>query len=211
LLWSQRDGQWKNQLEEGEVFMASRVSTLRSHSSSDYWPPELSDEPADLDGGSGRRARQPPRRRRGLRTLLTFCIGIAATLGWQSYGDAAREMIANMSPQLGWLAPQAVAATPAAPEPAAPAVPAFPAPDPQLLKATTLGLAAVRQSIDQLGAQLVANQRQMASEIAKLQATDQDILQKITPPPQAAAAAPRPPARKPVSLTPPPAPSAAAH
>ena len=191
--------------------MASRVSTLRSHSSSDYWPPELSDEPADLDGGSGRRSRQPPRRRRGLRTLLTFCVGIAATLGWQSYGDAAREMIANMSPQLGWLAPQAVAATPAAPETAAPAVPAFPAPDPQLLKATTLGLAAVRQSIDQLGAQLVANQRQMASEIAKLQATDQDILQKITPPPQAAAAAPRPPARKPVSLTPPPAPSAAAH
>jgi len=121
-------------------------------------------------------------------------------------------MIANMSPQLGWLAPQAVAATPAAPETAAPAVPAFPAPDPQLLKATTLGLAAVRQSIDQLGAQIVANQRQIASEIAKLQAADQDILQKITPPPpQAAAPAPRPPARKPVSLTPPPSPSAAAH
>ena len=25
--------------------------------------------------------------------LITFCIGVAATLGWQSYGDAAREMI----------------------------------------------------------------------------------------------------------------------
>ncbi len=52
------------------------------------------------------------------RFLVTFCIGVAATLAWLSYGDAAREMIASSSPQLGWLAPQA-----AAPQPAAPAAP----------------------------------------------------------------------------------------
>ena len=43
------------------------------------------------------------------RFLIAFCLGIAATLGWQSYGDAAREMIANSSEQLGWLAPAPVA------------------------------------------------------------------------------------------------------
>jgi hypothetical protein len=41
------------------------------------------------------------------RFLVIFCSGVAATLAWQSYGDAAREMIANSYPQLSWLAPQA--------------------------------------------------------------------------------------------------------
>ncbi len=33
------------------------------------------------------------------RFLITFCSGIAATLAWQSYGDAPRKMIANSSAQ----------------------------------------------------------------------------------------------------------------
>ena len=40
------------------------------------------------------------------RFLITFCSGIAATLAWQWYGDAAREMIAKSYPQLGRLAPR---------------------------------------------------------------------------------------------------------
>jgi hypothetical protein len=48
-------------------------------------------------------------RRRAPRAIfrfsIAFCLGIAATLGWQSYGDVAKEMIANWSEQLGWLAP----------------------------------------------------------------------------------------------------------
>jgi hypothetical protein len=40
------------------------------------------------------------------RFLIAFCTGVATTLLWQSYGDAAREMIANVHPQLGWLAPR---------------------------------------------------------------------------------------------------------
>jgi hypothetical protein len=58
-----------------------------------------------------------------------------------------------------------------------------------------LGLAAVRQSVDQLAAQFVASQQQMASHITKLQAAEQDILDKINSaprPPQAAT-----PTRKP--------------
>src|SRR6266536_1192705 len=84
------------------------------------------------------------------RLLITFCIGIAATLAWQSYGDAARKMIANSSPQLSWLAPQdAPAQTP--PNMVAPAAPS---PDQQQLNAMSLSLFAMRQSLDQFAAQL---------------------------------------------------------
>src|SRR5215472_2146470 len=83
------------------------------------------------------------------RFLVTFCIGVAATLAWLSYGDAARNMIASSSPQLGWLAPQ-----PAAPQAAPPAGLPSDQQQQQQLNAISLGLAAMRQSVDQLAAQL---------------------------------------------------------
>src|SRR5215471_12899378 len=59
-----------------------------------------------------------------LRRLTRFCIavliGVGATLGWQVYGDAAREMFAARAPTLAWLfpvsatKPPVVAATPPA-------------------------------------------------------------------------------------------------
>jgi hypothetical protein len=62
--------------------------------------------------------------KRALRTLtrllILFFVGVGATLGWQSYGNAARAMIANSSTKLGWLAPspapavQTAASAPAA-------------------------------------------------------------------------------------------------
>jgi hypothetical protein len=55
------------------------------------------------------RKRQPSARKRPrslTRLLIAFCTGIAATLLWQSYGDAAREVIANSYARLGWLAPR---------------------------------------------------------------------------------------------------------
>ncbi len=115
----------------------------------------------------------------------------AATLAWLSYGDAAREMIASSSPQLGWLAPQA-----AAPQPAAPAAP--PA-DQQQLNAISFGLAAVRQSVDQLAAQLAAGQEQMTREITMLRTTQQGIIDKISVTPARPAVAPT--QQKPVPLT----------
>jgi|SRR5215831_17022130 len=39
--------------------------------------------------------------------LVAFCTGVAATLAWQSYGGAARKVIASPSPQPGWSAPRA--------------------------------------------------------------------------------------------------------
>jgi len=57
-----------------------------------------------------------------MRFLVGVCVGVAATLAWQSYGDAARAMVAGTLPQAA-VAPQpaAVAPQPAAvaPQPAA--------------------------------------------------------------------------------------------
>jgi hypothetical protein len=79
----------------------------------------------------------------------------------------------------------------------APTAPSTPSPDVQQLKAMSLGLAAVRQSVEQLA----AAQQQMTDEIAKLQATEQEILDKVSGPARPAAAPA--PARK----SAPPAPS----
>jgi hypothetical protein len=36
------------------------------------------------------------------RYLGAICIGVGATVAWQSYGDAAKQMIATSAPELGW-------------------------------------------------------------------------------------------------------------
>ncbi len=41
-------------------------------------------------------------RRAFTRYLIAICIGVAATLGWQSYGDAIKQTIAAKAPALGW-------------------------------------------------------------------------------------------------------------
>jgi hypothetical protein len=109
-------------------------------------------------------------RRRGSRTLsrflITFCLGIAATLAWQSYGDACREMIVNSYPQLGWLAPQAKPADTIALAP--PPAPSF---DQQQLDALSQDLEAVRQSIDRIATSITAGQGQMTLNIDRV-ATD---------------------------------------
>src|SRR5260370_10776961 len=142
--------------------------------------------------------------------LITFCVGVAATLGWQSYGDAAREMIASSYPQLGWLAPKPGPNTPNAPDVSTLAVPATPSLDQQQLNAMSLDLDAVRQSIDRIATsqdqitrgvdriapsivagqeqiarsvdQLTAGQERMTHEIAKLQAVEQYVLYKYSEP-----------------------------
>jgi hypothetical protein len=156
--------------------------------------------PIDLDQKNDPLSRRPPSlgkrsRRALLRFLTTFCIGVGATLAWQSYGDAAREMIASSSPQFGWLAPQAAPFAQVASDTGAPAEPAAPSPDAEQLKAMSLDLAAMRQSVDQLSAALAAGRQQTAGDIAALQT----ILRKISAP------APRPapaPARSAVPPTP---------
>jgi hypothetical protein len=123
---------------------------------------------------------------RGLaRMLIVFCIGVSTTLAWQSYGDAAKAMMASLSPQLGWLASQTTSVVPPAPDGVAPAD--APSPDLQRL---ALALAGVRQTVDQLPAQLAEGQRQMGGDIAKLQADVQQILRKLSAGPPRPTAAP---------------------
>jgi hypothetical protein len=129
--------------------------------------------------------------RRMLRSLARFSIaaliGVGATLAWQSYGDAAKEMVIARAPTLAWLLsisttkPPVVAATSTDPM--------------QQLAPLTFNLDVVRRSVEQLA----AKQEQMAQNIAALQAVEEDIRQKMssTPPspaPQAASIPqPKPP------------------
>ena len=110
------------------------------------------------------------------RYLTAFFIGVTATVGWQTYGDAAREMIA----------------------------PAASSADQQRFDALGLDLDEVRQSIDRVAAgiatsqeqttrsvdQLTAGLERMTREIAKLQAVEQYVLYKNSEPAQRTAPAP---------------------
>jgi len=123
------------------------------------------------------------------RYLMVFLVGVAATLAWQTYGDAARHLMARDAST----------------------------PDQQQLNAVSVDLDAVRRSIDGLAIsigtdiatsqdqtarsvdQLAARLEQMAREIAKLQAVEQYVLYKNSEPPprpafsQAPKPVPRPP------------------
>jgi hypothetical protein len=92
-----------------------------------------------------------------VRFLVSFFIGVAATLAWQSYGDAARTAIAGWSLHLGWLAPAAASA----------------GASPERLKAASIALAGVRQSVDKL-----------ATEMSKLQAPGTSDRASSSPPPR---------------------------
>jgi hypothetical protein len=134
-------------------------------------------------------ATEPPTKRRRsrssggfMRFLTMFCMGVAATLAWQSYGDAVREMVAGAYPQLGWLAPRAAAAQTTATTAFSRAVA-----DPREVQELSQNLAAMRQRVDQLAVQLAAGQDQMTRDItAKVAMAERDILDKIS------AALPRP-------------------
>jgi hypothetical protein len=135
--------------------------------------------------------------------LIMFCGGIAATLAWQSYGDAARQIIARSYPQLGWLAPRPEQIGRNAPGIIGLVAQAAPSPDQQRLTAISLDLDAMRQNVDRIAItqeqitrnvdqltagqqritrnvdQLTAGQERMTREISKLQAVEQ----QIKPPP----------------------------
>ena len=157
------------------------------------------------------------------RYFVAILFGVAATLAWQSYGDVAtqiiatkapelgsspeaKQMIANSIQQLGWTkppaGPESTAVRPPVPQTVASTskAPAPPSPDPQQVQQIETDIAAVRQAVERHFAdvratveQLAASQDQMAREITKLQASNQEILGKIpAPPPKRPAPAPKP-------------------
>jgi hypothetical protein len=113
--------------------------------------------------------------RRLARSVIMFSIGVAATLAWQSYGGEAREIIASLSPQLSWLAPQAAAA-PAIPdsnEQMARSVDRIVAANREITRSVDRIVTAGQEQVSRSVAQLAADQEQMTREIIKLQAISQ--------------------------------------
>ena len=121
-----------------------------------------------------------------VRFLIIFCIGVSATLTWQSYGDraremiasqsyggAAREMIASLYSQLSWLAPQAEPVAPNTPDVIGLASPSASSHDQQQPNAMLLDVKALRQSIDRIATSIASSQEQMTSSADRI-ATSQD-------------------------------------
>jgi hypothetical protein len=108
-------------------------------------------------------SRRPSIGRRILRTFIGVFIGVGATLGWQSHGDAARDMVVGRAPSLGWLLSVSTTKPPDS---------AATAPDRmRQLGPMAFNLDAVRRSVGQLA----AKQEQMAENIATLEAVADDI------------------------------------
>src|SRR6266853_5786522 len=114
---------------------------------------------------------QPSLRKRASRALsrflAIFCVGVGTTLAWQSYGDAAREMIANSYPQLGWLAPRPLPIAQNVPgmiDLAAPAAQHLNAMSLDTMRQSTKRIAAgqeeIARSIDQIAKGIAAGQEQ---------------------------------------------------
>jgi hypothetical protein len=128
--------------------------------------------------------------RASLRFLIACGIGVAGTLAWQAYGDEAKQTIATFGEQHGvpmaWLS-SAEPATPTSQTRAeaaetAPARPPGPeiASELQQLKTMTLGLGSTLGAVKERIEQLATAQQQTASDVAKLQAAEQEIRQKLS-------------------------------
>jgi hypothetical protein len=143
------------------------------------------DSPYSYRFGEGQPASgRPSIGKRMFRTLVRFSIavliGVGATLGWQSYGDEAKEMLVAQAPALGLLFPVSTTRSPVMAATSTDTTRQF-AP-----LASTLD--AVRRSVEQLA----AKQEQMAQNIAALR-NEENVRQRTssTPPASAPVSAPQ--------------------
>src|SRR5258708_24470725 len=158
-----------------EVQMSAMSNPTQSESSADPTPANPSVEAPAVCAVDLKKDRFPNGRsalgKRVLlalvRFLIMFCIGVAATLAWQSYGCAARERIASAYPQLAWLAPQAAPIARSAPDTIGLAAQAAPSPDQH---AMLLDLDAVRQSIDRIANNMATSQEQITRSVDRIAA-----------------------------------------
>jgi hypothetical protein len=130
------------------------------------------------------------------RFFIAALIGVGGTLAWQARGDAVndavRQIMVARAPALAWLLSVSTAA------PAVAATSADPVPQ---LAPLASSLDAVRRSVELLA----ARQDQMAQNMARLQAVEEDIRQTMSSPAQSQQAAsvpqhkpPQPKAQSPV-------------
>jgi hypothetical protein len=147
------------------------------------------------------------RRSRGFaRYLVAICIGVAGTLAWQSYGDAAKQVIATRAPELGWspeakqeiaswtvgwmkpraglekTAPEAVASSKAIPAPSG---------DPAQVQQIAQSLTALRETVERIA----ASQDQTSREMARVESAVAELILKF---PEPSAQPPAAPEHKPV-------------
>jgi TolA-binding protein len=166
------------------------------------------DSPYPYRFGEGQPASgRPSIGKRMFRTLVRFSIavliGVGGTLGWQSYGDEAKEMLVAQAPALGLLLPVSTTRSPV--------MAATSTDTTRQLVPLASTLDAVRRSVEQLA----ARQEQMAQNIAALRTAEENVRQRTssTPPAPAPAPAqqaasipqPKPPQPKIDSRLPPPA------
>jgi hypothetical protein len=125
---------------------------------------------------------RPPAARRSIgkrifrtltRFIVTVLIGVGLTLGWQTYGEQAKELTRTWVPSVAWMLPQSDPKPPTdadvLPEMA------------QQIKLIALDVAIVRRNLSQLATnqdQLAAKQDQITQNIASLQEIEQDVRQK---------------------------------
>ena len=107
------------------------------------------------------------------RFIVTVLIGVGLTIGWQTYGERAKELTRIWIPSVAWMLPQRDPKPPTdadvMPEMA------------QQIKLIALDVAIVRRNVSQLATsqdQLAAKQDQMTQNIASLQEVEQDVRQK---------------------------------
>jgi hypothetical protein len=147
------------------------------------------------------------RRSRGFaRYLVAICIGVAGTLAWQSYGDAAKQVIATRAPEFGWspeakqvIASWTVGSTkpPASPEKIAPEAvassktPPAPSVDPAQVQQIAQSLTALRETVEQIA----ASQDQTSREMARVESAVAELILKF---PEPSAQPPAAPEHKPV-------------
>ena len=165
-------------------------SPMQSEPSVDSLPASLFDIPAEaptIRPADLKNDRYPNERsslgKRALlalvRFLIIFCIGVSATLAWQSYGDSARAMIASSYRQLSWLAPQAEPVAQNSPDVIGLASSTASSPDQQQPNAILLDLDAVRQSIDRIASSIASGQEQMTSSADRIAATQEQIARSV--------------------------------
>jgi hypothetical protein len=177
--------------------MASTVSPRQAELSDDLYVVESPSLHERL--GESRYSDRPPLggrpsfSRRASRALLRYLIacgvGVTGTLAWQAYGDAAKETVATFGEQHGvpmaWLSsaeaakPNSQRADVAEPAPGGQPAPEI-ASELQQLKTMTLGFASTLTTVRERIEQLTAGQMQTASDVAKLQAAEQEIRQKLS-------------------------------
>jgi hypothetical protein len=114
-----------------------------------------------------------------VRFLIIFCIGVSATLAWQSYGDPVRELIASSHPQLSWLAPQAESVPQNAPDVIELASRTASSADQRQPNAISLDLDAVRQAIDRIATSIASSQEKMTSSADRIATSQQQIASSL--------------------------------